>query len=109
MIIVWKGAGILAGIIPIVTVLIFQTYIGDAPEFTGLSLLASAVPIWFLGKKWNSAPAKEFLDPKTGNLYQMKSKHSLFWISMEYWAFIVGGYGLYLYASEVLGWAGTMV
>ena len=109
MIIVWKGAGILAALIPIGTVWIIHNYIGQSPEYTGFALILSALPVWTLGRRWNSTPDQEYIEARSGARYRARSRHSFFWINMEYWALVLLAWGLYQYTTEILGWAGTPI
>jgi hypothetical protein len=92
--IIWRGWGILV----IVIAALFQ-FIGygvssvfgvdsysDAAKMIGyLLFLPAAVVLWLLGKKLNKP--KVYVD-QTGQQVVSKGRHSLFFIPIEYWAFI---------------------
>ena len=48
--------------------------------------LITAALLWWLGKRLNSAPGRELVDPKTGERLVLRRRHSLFWIPMQWWA-----------------------
>ena len=91
--IVWTGAGI---------VVFFAALIGGATGLAiggqwgcGIALLLVAVGIWFLGRKLNaSSNARILVDVQTGERVELHRTHTLFWIRMEYWAFVVGVCGV---------------
>ena len=41
-----------------------------------------------MGRKLNGGPTRELVDPTTGERFQFRDSHTLFWIRMEYWAII---------------------
>jgi hypothetical protein len=61
-----------------------------APGLIYLALICLA--IWFTGKKLNSKVAKVLIDPETGGEVEFKPNHSLFFIKIEYWAFLSLGF-----------------
>ncbi|SFL15614.1 hypothetical protein SAMN03159341_103523 [Paenibacillus sp. 1_12] len=96
--VIWKGAGILT--IPIVFVMIFLT-MGIASIFidhpmdsvnehvcVGIGSILSAVPIWYAGKYYNRNKDQIYLDMKTGRQIQLGVQHSLFFIPMQFCAFV---------------------
>jgi hypothetical protein len=63
---------------------------GDAAKYgLAFSQAVAAVAIWVVGKKLNGKPGRIMVDQATGETVELKSKHSLFFIKMEYWAFVV--------------------
>ncbi len=88
--IVWRGFGILAILIPFGCTILIQLLLGETFTFTGLGYIIGAIPVWYLGKKWN------------GNLPEKSEKHSLFWIHMEYWAFIFVLIGSTLIVDKII-------
>ncbi len=84
--IVWRGLGFLAVLIPMAVLLIFSS-LGIDKNFSysdGLIMLISAIIIWFVGRKLNTRPAKILIDPQTNQEVVFKDKHTIFWIPMEY-------------------------
>ncbi len=96
MILIWSGWGIL--VLPIVFVtsvavgaLLQLALIGiGRPELAFLAfsagLLAAAAVNWQVGRRLNSRPGHELLDPKTQERVVLRRVHRLFWIRMEYWS-----------------------
>jgi len=79
--IVWQGLGFLAVLIPMILI----GLIGDME----IALLMSAFVVWFAGKKLNSKPGKVLIDPETNEEVEIKNKHTLFWIPMEWFAIVI--------------------
>lgn len=105
--IIWKGYGFLVLVIALAigaTVSLIFGKIGST-EDTGAAFgaIISAVVIWFVGNKLN-APSKDrvMIDKKTGQEVIFKADNSLFFIKMQYWAFIVGGIGLTMLVDILL-------
>lgn len=97
--IIWRGWGILAALIPAAFFILFAVVFGVGAKGTavanspymGLFMVlvpgvCSAALVWWLGRKLNSAPARELVDPKTGQRVVLRNDHSLFWIPMQWWA-----------------------
>jgi len=108
MFIIWKGYGFLvpfitAGVITPVSVVLWQLF----PKciFLGpcIGSFAAATAIWFIGKKCNSSDKnRTMIDKASGQEFIFKPDHSLFFIKMQYWAFIVGAVGVFLFLGAVL-------
>lgn len=86
--IVWTGLGILTLIVCGLGTLIISSileYFGVPSGLsTSIGFFISAILNWFLGKKLNGQKGKILKDEKTGELFEYKEKHTLFWIPMEY-------------------------
>jgi hypothetical protein len=95
--IVWQGFGFLAALIPI----IFIGVIGAIDETHTMTygfemaLILSAVAVWFVGKKLNSKQGKILIDPETNAPVEIKNKHTLFWIPMEWFAVVIAAFAIY--------------
>ena len=100
--IIWKGRGFLAALIPFVCGVTLQLLIGDSPIYAGIGYIIGGIPVWFLGKKWNSEPGRVMTDNQTGSQVEIKNEHSLFWIKMEYWAAIAAILGNVIIVSELV-------
>lgn len=96
MFIVWSRLGFLGVIIPIVAPLI-GLYLSEKlfgkgyyPSVTilGISFVVSGIVIWFLGRYLNASSKTErkLIDPETNEEVLLKSKHTIFWIPLEYFA-----------------------
>jgi hypothetical protein len=108
MIMIWKGWGLLvlviAALIVVLTTIVFDK-IGLPVAFgSALGMIISAFAIWQAGNKLNS-PLKNrvLIDKQTGAEVILKPDHSLFFIKMQYWAFVAGAIGLFLLVNLVLG------
>ena len=68
------------------------------PEDTSLiiGLVVAGIIVWFLGKKLNGAPEKVLIDQETGTAYKMGTRHSLFFIPMQFWGPILIAIGVFL-------------
>ena len=90
--IIWQGFGFLAVLIPIVVAIIFVFITPSNAEVTDAMLSAifvvSAIVTWFTGKKLNSKPGKVLIDSETQEKVELKNKHTLFWIPMEWIAIL---------------------
>ena len=99
MIIIWRGWGILAALIPI-AMLLFAALVGEALVgadvysrsyggwFSLLAVLAASATIWSLGRRLNRE-ARVFIDAETGARLAVRPNHSLFFIRLEYWSVIL--------------------
>lgn len=103
--IVWQGFGIITLIIPVIILVIgqasFDAAMGEGfytshPWTIALCALLSAAAIWFVGDRLNNAPGKILIDPETGEQVELKAKHSLFWIPMQWFAVPVAAIGILL-------------
>lgn len=96
MFVIWSGWGALT----IVIVAVVSIAVGallqlifvavGLPQLAFLAfsggLFAAAAANWYVGKRLNGKPARELLDPATGERVLLTRRHSLFWIRMEYWS-----------------------
>lgn len=91
---IWRGWGIL--VLPIVMLcgiasILVQDLVLPRSELATLACLAaglllSAWLVWWSGRKLNGAPGRELIDAQTGERIQLRRRHDLFFIRMEYWA-----------------------
>ena len=84
--IIWKGLGILAIVIPVGIIIIIQLIFGESLLNTGIGFIVGGVLNWILGKRLNADNERIITDPKTGQQAIQKIEHSMFWIRMELWA-----------------------
>ena len=93
--VIWQGAGILGVIIPAVLGFLAQWLVniqfGDGYAKLHVwhnvsAWLIGAAIVWFMGTHLNSRPGKKLLDPATGQEVELKEKHTLFWLPVQYWA-----------------------
>ncbi len=105
--IIWKGYGFLVLVISIaigaIVSLIFAN-IGSTEDIgAGVGALISGGVIWIVGNKLNaSSKNKIFIDKQTGQEILVKPDHSMFFIKMQYWAFIIGGIGIIMLIDIVV-------
>ncbi len=89
--IIWFGWGVLsvliAGVALVLCVLLDPALarIG-VPTPTGVVAvwLAAAALNWVVGTRLNARPDRELVDPRTGQTVVLRSRHTLFWIPMQY-------------------------
>jgi hypothetical protein len=107
--IIWQGWGILALVIPVALAMLTKEACnallggGVSNAFFQAGFGAGLVIVWFLGRWLNGRPLKILVDPESGERVVLKGRHSLFWIPMQYWAFI----GLGVLALDWLGVIGA--
>ena len=105
MIIIWQGLGFLAILIPFLISLIAEM-VSDAmfgkgfytghQLLTAAAVLISSAVVWFLGVKLNSTPGQVLVDPKTGQQFEFKKKHTIFWVPMQWFSTAIAAMALYL-------------
>src|SRR6266542_584087 len=102
--IIWKGWGILVVVITVATSIVVQGVVGVAfgdPQFykthdwpKGVALLSAAAAVYFAGRYFNNKPGRVMIDKATGQEIVLRRVHSLFFIRMEYWAFVLAAIGV---------------
>ena|GEM_PF-6068833 len=95
----FKGLGFLAIVIPVVGATL-GIYISNAiygidkhPAVWVPTLCLSAVAVWVVGKKLNSAPERTLHDMGPGEVFsgnREKNQHTLFGVPMQWFAFFWG-------------------
>lgn len=102
--IIWSGYGFLVPLFAIAAIAVAQIVAPSAKYssnplsgiVTFVLLALAGAAIWFLGKKFNTAPGRTVIDKQTGQEISLRRKHSLFFVPMEYWGPIVAVGGLLL-------------
>jgi hypothetical protein len=112
--IIWSRFGIVALVIPIILILMAQSVVppwsdhdpdsvkrAKSAGFTFGALFSAAV-LWPLGRGMNMTERRKLIDPKTGEMVEMEygGGHTLFFIPIQYWAFIWIAIGLYRFFSS---------
>lgn len=100
--IIWSGYGFLVPLIAMAAIALAQIAATstkyDTNPLSGivtfLMLALAGAAIWFLGKKFNTAPGRAVIDKQTGKEIVLRRKHSLFFVPMEYWGPIIAAGGL---------------
>mgnify|MGYP003386054002 FL=1 len=107
--IVWKGWGLLALAIPLVLSLLVgaafdatygENFYKNSEWAMPMVLTLSSVLLYFVGTKLNNKPGKILVDPENDEKIELKTIHSMFWIPIQYWAFIVTGISVWMYAAN---------
>ena len=101
--IIWQGLGFLAAVIPFVVLVLTQLGV-DAIAGEGyytvndwthlLAVLIAAPMVGGFGYYLNRQPGKVLIDPETNQKVELKRRHTLFWIPMEYWSIVILALGL---------------
>jgi len=108
--IVWKGWGLLALIIPLFFSLlagsVFDAIYGESfyknSEWAMPMILSlSSVLLYFMGIKLNNKPGRILIDPENNEQIELKTRHTMFWIPIQYWAFIVVGISIWMYIANI--------
>lgn len=106
---VWQGWGITAVLFPLVFVLIMESLIGSplGSNLYGakiwsvpLACILSAIPVFILGNKLNKKPGRIVVDQETNEVIELKTKHTFFWVPLQYWSFIIVGISVWMYLVE---------
>lgn len=94
--IIWKGLGILVIVIFFAVTVTVQwtanalfgpgTYFLYKAWLFPPALFVVAASCWFLGRYLHQYGKRELIDTTTGQKVVLRSRHSLFFIPMEYWA-----------------------
>lgn len=102
--IIWRKLGILGLVIPVGLAVCLQLLFGSLPFLAAIGYILGAIPVWFLGKKWNDEiDQRNQINSDQGRIM----KHSLFWIHLEYWAWIAGLVGFTILLDSTLLPLGT--
>ncbi len=101
---VWSGRGYLSIVVLLISVVILMKLLPEAHQNFGISIafFITALGSWLMGKKWNNVEGRTMVDKATGEEIIFKNKHSLFWIRMEYWAYIFSALGVALLVKELV-------
>ncbi|KJK20845.1 hypothetical protein ACU4GI_10090 [Cupriavidus basilensis] len=90
MFLIWQGLGFLVVIVPLAVMLV-MSLLGSVLNLSNVAtivvaLILSAVAVFYLGRRLNSRPGRILVDPKTQEPVELRKRHTLFWIPMQYWA-----------------------
>ena len=87
--IIWSGLGFLPVLVMFVCTLLLSMAVPRNLFEAALilSFLITATFSWFIGKRLNSQ-GRTLIDKHSGAEVTIDQKHTLFWIKMQYWAFI---------------------
>jgi len=106
MIILWRGMGGMAIIIPIIVCLIINivtSKIYDESNYFQAHLWPKVAALWItgvcvfvLGWYLNGRPPRLVIDETTGQQAEVKPDHHLMFVKLQYWGVIFAGIGLVL-------------
>lgn len=106
MLIIWRGAGglvIIAGILVcLITNIVTSKMFDESNYFQShlwpkvAALGITGLGCWFAGRYLHSRPAQLVIDETTGQEVELKPRHDLMFIKMEYWGvlYLVIAFGL---------------
>lgn len=110
--IVWQGWGVLAVVFGFGGLLAAQallnglggpgTYESNSSLWGGLGVLVGGALTAAAGLRLNRRPGKVLLDEQSGERVEVKPRHSLFWIKMEYWGAALVVLGLVMVVAGLL-------
>lgn len=108
--VIWKGWGILALVIPILCSLVTGTaldyfyvdnFYKNSESAMPLVLLLSAVLVLFVGNKLNNKPGRKLIDPESNELVELKETHTMFWVPLQYWSVIIIAVSAWMYLANI--------
>lgn len=75
----------------------------DAHHWTsGVALLLAAALCTLFGLTRGKSSSRELVDAQTGERIVLRSRHTLFFIPVHLWAFVLGAIGVLLVVSELV-------
>ena len=96
MILVWRGWGVAVPFITLFFVIVMQLLVdgvtGDSEYYKNhsslllLSMVFAATTIWMIGSRLEKTPGRIMVDKDSGQEFELKAKHDLFWIPFKWWA-----------------------
>lgn len=108
--IIWKGWGILALIIPLICSWI-ANFVFDSTYGEGFYqnstwampfiIALTSLPIGIIGYKLNNRTGRILIDPDNNKKVEIKTVNTMFWIPLQYWAFIILGICALMYAVNI--------
>lgn len=103
MFVIWTGFGIVAPVAALVTMVIAQLLIdavfGEKYYTTHTwpktaACFFTACGLWSLGRWMNKPEPGEFVEPGWGSVLQSSARHTLFFIPVEYWSFVLVAFAI---------------
>lgn len=107
--IIWQGLGFLAAVIPFAVLVLTQLGIdavAGESYYTAndwvklLAVLIAAPMVGGLGYYLNRQPGKVLIDPETNQKVELKRRHTLFWVPMEYWSIVILALGVLMMFTD---------
>ena len=88
MFLVFNGRGWLVPITAIGSIAVCGLSGIRDPRMVWTAMAASGLVDQYLGRKWNSVEGALFQDLQTGEVHEVKTSHSFFWIPMQHWLWV---------------------
>ncbi|TVO72256.1 hypothetical protein [Sedimenticola selenatireducens] len=107
---IWKGWGILAIIIPLLCSLLvgeaLNSMYGDgfykaSTWAMPLVLFLSSVPLTFIGYKLNKRQGRILIDPENNEKVELRETHTMFWIPLQYWGGVITAIAIWMYMANI--------
>jgi hypothetical protein len=109
-VIIWSGWGILVGLVAIGVLALLNVAI-DAALGTGfyaahiwpklVSWVLAGALSWPLARWLEARPGRMVVDKASGRELMLKPRHSLFFVPVRYWPFILAGIGILVSAGQL--------
>ncbi|MES3020619.1 MAG: hypothetical protein V4857_03435 [Pseudomonadota bacterium] len=103
--VIWQGAGIIGIIIPVIFCLLGNLgldlvmgsgYYSSHKWAPTLFLGLSAAAIWVIGYGISKIPGEHQVDPVTKKYVLVKPSHTLFFMPLQYFAFVVAAFAVWM-------------
>lgn len=102
--IVWSGLGFMVAVIAGLCCLAAQVVTGNVygdPDYYEnhgwpklIGLLVAALIVWLMGRSLGTQSSRVLYDPDTGEQFEFRPNHTLFFIPVHWWAPILAAIGL---------------
>ena len=108
--IIWRGAGFVGAIVVIVCLLggqyildsvMGQGYTSSHKWAASVFILTAAAINWLIGINLEKFPPREWVDPKTQQTVLVKEKHTIFFMSLKYFAMLLAIWAIFLAVKNV--------
>jgi hypothetical protein len=109
--IIWKGAGFIVAVVTFLILLLTEISVealtrDDSyyqkhgwPKLAGFTIAGCLVML--IGRYLNKREGKVLIEKETGKEVVLKSEHSLFFINVEYWSYILLALGVvFLFVTD---------
>lgn len=105
---VWRGWGILAILIPFGCIVILELMVGkptyqSSPWYPTSGLMVGAVIVYLVGSwfdKRSVSRSREVIDTKTGEKFTLSHRNQFFFIDMKWWSIIVAVFAIIFFISN---------
>ena len=105
---IWRGWGILAIVIPFGCIAVLEQIVGKAtyqssPWYPTSGLLVGAVLVYLVANWFDthaSRHSREVVDTKTGEKFTLAHRHQFFFIDMKWWSVIVAVLAVLFFISK---------